>query len=296
MVQESTTGSTVGGIEHVGVVGGGLMGAGICEVVARAGVRVTCLEISAAAAESASGRIRASLQRGLDRGKITAEELEAAVGLIEVVDDLALLADCDLVVEAASEDLAIKLDLFARLGQVLTKPDAVLASNTSSVPIAKLAAASGRPEQVVGVHFFNPVPVMRLVELIPSLTTSPDALERVRLFVTDRLGKESIEATDRSGFVVNALLVPYLMSAIRMREAGYASAEDIDRGMVLGCGHPMGPLALCDMIGLDTIHSIGLSMYEEYRQAEHAPPPLLTRMVEAGMTGRKSGRGFYDYS
>ena len=214
---------------------------------------------------------------------------------IRFTDDLETLADRDLVVEAASEDEATKLDLFRRVGQILDKDDAILASNTSSIPIVKLGAVSGRAHHVMGVHFFNPAPVMQLVELIPSLTTSPETLARMRSWVTETLGKQPIDATDRAGFVVNSLLVPYLLSAIRMYEAGYASAEDIDRGMVLGCGHPMGPLALSDLIGLDTLKAIGESMYDEFKEPLYSPPPLLDRMVDAGLLGKKTGQGFYGY-
>ncbi len=182
------------------------------------------------------------------------------------------------------------------MGTILEADDAILASNTSSIPIVKLGAVSGRADRVMGVHFFNPAPVMKLVELIPSLTTGAETITRMRAFVTDDLGKEPIEATDRAGFVVNSLLVPYLLSAIRMYEAGYASAADIDRGMVLGCGHPMGPLALSDLIGLDTIRAIGVSLYEEFKEPLYSPPPILDRMVEAGLLGKKAGHGFYPYS
>ncbi len=198
-------------------------------------------------------------------------------------------------VEAASEREDIKLDLFKRIGALLESNEAILASNTSSIPIVKLGAVSGRAGNVMGVHFFNPAPVMRLVELIPSLTTSEETKQRMQGFVADTIGKQPIEASDRAGFVVNSLLVPYLPSAIRMYEAGYASAADIDNGMVLGCGHPMGPLALSDLIGLDTVRAIGISMYEEFKEPLYSPPPLLDRMVEAGLLGKKSGHGFYPY-
>ena len=199
-------------------------------------------------------------------------------------------------IEAASEDEVIKLELFTKIGQIVEKPDAILASNTSSIPIVKLGAVSGRPDRVMGVHFFNPAPVMKLVELIPSLTTSAETKKRMHDFVEQKLGKSPIDATDRAGFVVNSLLVPYLLSGIRMFEAGYASAEDIDQGMVLGCGHPMGPLALCDLIGLDTVRAIGIKMYEEFKEPLYSPPPLLDRMVDAGLLGKKTGHGFYSYS
>ena len=282
-------------VERVGVIGGGLMGSGIVEVNARAGIDVVLVEVSADAAKAAESRVTSSLERALGRGKISQEDFDAAVGRIRFSDDLEQLADRQLVIEAASEREDVKLDLFRRLGQIVTDESAILASNTSSIPIVKLGAVSGRADRVMGVHFFNPAPVMKLVELIPSLTSSPETLERMRGYVTEGLGKEPIEATDRAGFVVNSLLVPYLLSAIRMYEAGYASAADIDQGMVLGCGHPMGPLALSDLIGLDTIRAIGQSMYEEFKEPLYSPPPLLDRMVDAGLLGKKSGHGFYPY-
>ncbi len=282
-------------VERVGVIGGGLMGSGIVEVNARAGIDVVLVEVSADAAKAAESRVTSSLERALGRGKISQEDFDATVGRIRFTDDLEHLADRQLVIEAASEREDIKLDLFRRLGQIVTDESAILASNTSSIPIVKLGAVSGRADRVMGVHFFNPAPVMKLVELIPSLTSSPETLERMRGYVTGGLGKEPIEATDRAGFVVNSLLVPYLLSAIRMYEAGYASAADIDQGMVLGCGHPMGPLALSDLIGLDTIRAIGQSMYEEFKEPLYSPPPLLDRMVDAGLLGKKSGHGFYPY-
>lgn len=285
----------MGTIESVGVVGGGLMGSGIAEVASRAGMTVTLVEISDEAAADALDRIEGSLRKAEQRGKLAADDLDSALERIAVTSDLNALADCDLVVEAASEVAAIKSDLFRKIGGILTKEDAILASNTSSIPIVKLGAVSGRPGNVMGVHFFNPAPVMKLVELIPSLTTSAATKERMAHFVSEQLGKQPIDATDRAGFVVNSLLVPYLLSAIRMFEAGYASAADIDRGMVLGCGHPMGPLALCDLIGLDTIRAIGISMYDEFKEQLYSPPPLLDRMVEAGLVGKKVGQGFYSY-
>ncbi|MET1062123.1 MAG: 3-hydroxybutyryl-CoA dehydrogenase, partial [Aeromicrobium sp.] len=256
----------MGSIEKVGVIGGGLMGSGIAEVAARANLDVIVIEISDDAAKAAAGRIEGSLRRAESRGKIEAAEVTAVLERIRFETDLQTLADRDLVVEAASEDETIKLELFRNLGRILTKDDAILASNTSSIPIVKLGAVSGRAPHVMGVHFFNPAPVMQLVELIPSLTTSTETLDRMRGWVTEDLDKKPIDATDRAGFVVNSLLVPYLLSAVRMYEAGYASAEDIDRGMVLGCGHPMGPLALSDLIGLDTIKAIGESMYDEFKE------------------------------
>ena len=282
-------------MKRVGVVGGGLMGSGIAEVTAKAGLDTVVVEVGQEAADAARARIDASLERALSRGKIDQVELEAIRGRLRVETDLEALADRDLVVEAASEREDVKLELFQRIGAILEKDEAILTSNTSSIPIVKLGAVSGRADRVMGVHFFNPAPVMQLVELIPSLTTSADTLARMRGFVAEGLGKQPIEATDRAGFVVNSLLVPYLMSAIRMYEAGYASAVDIDKGMVLGCGHPMGPLALSDLIGLDTIRAIGVSMYEEFKEPLYSPPPLLDRMVDAGLLGKKSGHGFYPY-
>ncbi|GAA3126440.1 3-hydroxybutyryl-CoA dehydrogenase [Streptomyces echinatus] len=282
-------------IERVGVVGCGLMGAGIAEVCARAGLPVTVVERDAEAARAGRLRIDRSLDRAAARGRLTAEGRAAAAGLITVTDQLEALHDRDLVVEAVAEDERLKTDVFTRLDSVLTDGHALLATNTSSIPVIRLAAATGRPEHVVGVHFFNPVPVLTLVELVPSLLTSADTLTRAETFVTGRLGKEVVRTRDRAGFVVNALLVPYLLAAIRMVEAGSASAEDIDRGMVLGCAHPLGPLALTDLIGLDTTRAIAESLYAEFREPLYAPPPLLSRMVEAGLLGRKSGRGFHTY-
>ncbi len=271
------------------------MGAGILEVNARAGLEVVCVEVSEHAARSAEQRLTASLERAVSRGKLDAEDRDDALARVRFEIDLHALAGCDLVIEAASEDEALKLDLFGRIGRLLDE-DAVLVSNTSSIPIVKLGAASGRADRVMGVHFFNPAPVMQLVELIPSLTTSPQTLDAMRSYVSERLGKQPIEATDRAGFVVNSLLVPYLLSAIRMFEAGYASAADIDKGMVMGCGHPMGPLTLSDLIGLDTVRAIGASMYGEFKEPLYSPPPLLDRMVEAGLLGKKAGHGFFRYA
>ena len=282
-------------IERLGVIGGGLMGSGIGEVGARAGLDVVIVEVSDDAAKATRDRIERSLQHAEERGKIDGAGVTQALERITFTSDFEAVADRELVVEAATEDEATKLELFGRLGAIVEEDDAILASNTSSIPIVKLGAVSGRANLVMGVHFFNPAPVMRLVELIPSLTTGADTLQRMKSFVSDDLGKEPIEATDRAGFVVNSLLVPYLLSAIRMYEAGYASAADIDRGMVLGCGHPMGPLALSDLIGLDTIRAIGASLYEEFKEPLYSPPPLLDRMVDAGLLGKKTGHGFYPY-
>ena len=282
-------------IEKVGVIGGGLMGSGITEVCARAGLDTVVVEVSEEASQAAEAKVRGSLDKAQSRGKLTEQDASSALERIRFTTELGQLKDRDLVVEAASEREDVKLDLFRRVGALLEKDDAILTSNTSSIPIVKLGAVSGRADHVMGVHFFNPAPVMQLVELIPSLTTAATTLERMQGFVSDTLGKQPIAATDRAGFVVNSLLVPYLLSAIRMYEAGYASAADIDKGMVLGCGHPMGPLALSDLIGLDTIRAIGVSMYEEFKEPLYSPPPLLDRMVDAGLLGKKSGHGFYAY-
>lgn len=281
------------GFNRVGVVGAGLMGAGIAEVAARAGKDVVLIDANPAAAEAGLDRLRASLERAEQRGKISdaAEVLER----ITVSSDLEALADRDLVIEAIVEDEAAKTALFTRLDAIVTDPDAVLASNTSSIPIMKLAVATERPAQVIGLHFFNPVPVLSLVELVPSLLTAPETADRVRTFVENDLGKRPIDSQDRAGFVVNALLIPFVLSAIRMLESGFATAEDIDQGLVRGAAHPQGPLALADLIGLDTTKAVAESLYEEFKEPLYAPPPLLARMVDAGLLGRKTGRGFYHY-
>ncbi|MCM2387625.1 3-hydroxybutyryl-CoA dehydrogenase [Streptomyces albipurpureus] len=285
----------MGSFSKVGVVGCGLMGAGIAEVCARAGLDVVVAERDPAAIASGRSRLIDSLDRGLRSGKLTEQEREAALHRTSFTSELADLAGRGLVIEAVIERYDDKASVFKQLDQVLAD-DAVIASNTSSIPIIDLAAATSRPQRVVGVHFFNPVPVQRLVEVIPTQLTSPEVTEQITTFAERTLGKTVVLARDRAGFVVNALLAPYLVSAVRMLEAGVASAEDIDKGMVLGCAHPMGPLRLLDLIGLDTAQSIAESMYEEYKEPLYAPPPLLRRMVAAGTLGRKSGRGFYDYT
>ena len=282
-------------ITRVGVVGCGLMGSGIAEVCARAGVDVIAREVDDQAAASGRARIVASLDRAVKAGKLTAGDRDDALTRLTVTTRLDDLAGCDLVIEAATENPDVKAALFAELDRVVTRPDAILATNTSSIPVVQVAQATTRPAQVVGLHFFNPVPVQRLVEVIPSVLTSDQTAERAKALATDVLGKTAITAPDRSGFVVNALLVPYLLSAIRMLEAGHATAEDIDTGMTLGCAHPMGPLKLADLIGLDTLTAVADSMYEEYAEPLYAAPPLLRRMTAAGRLGRKTGRGFYDY-
>jgi 3-hydroxybutyryl-CoA dehydrogenase len=287
--------ASTAGFDRVGVVGGGLMGSGIAEVCARAGCEVVVVEAAADAAEAARRRIGASLDAAVKRGKVERADADASLARVEITTDLARLADRDVVVEAVAEDEDLKTRVFAELDRVVRRPDALLASNTSSIPIMKLGMATGRPAQVIGVHFFNPVPVLPLVELVPSLLTAETTLQQAQSLVGDVLGKRAIQCQDRAGFVVNALLVPYLLSAIRMFESGFASAEDIDSGMVHGCAHPMGPLRLADLIGLDTVHAIAESLYAEFKESTYAPPPLLSRMVDAGLLGRKRSRGFYQY-
>jgi len=282
-------------IERVGVVGAGQMGAGIAEVSLRAGVDVRIYEPTEALVEVGRNRITASLERGVSRGKLTEAQRDEALGRLSVATDVADLADRQLVVEAIVEDAAVKATVFAQLDEAITDPDAVLASNTSSIPIMKIAAATKNPSRVLGLHFFNPVPVLPLVELVPTLVTSDAALERVAQFAGQTLGKKVVRCTDRSGFVVNALLVPYLLAAIRMAEAGVATVEDIDTAVVAGLSHPMGPLKLSDLVGLDTLKLIADSMFSEFKEPLYAPPPLLQRMVEAGQLGKKSGQGFYTY-
>jgi 3-hydroxybutyryl-CoA dehydrogenase len=283
-------------IERVGVVGCGLMGSGIAEVSARVGLDVMVREVDAAACEAGHDRIAGSLARAVRNGKLSEEDEAAALGHVSFTTDFADLADRQLVVEAVVEDEATKAHAFAAIDEVVTDPDAVLASNTSSIPVMKLAMATKRPASVVGLHFFNPVPVLKLVEVVPSLLTGEETIEQASAFATNTLGKTVIRSQDRAGFVVNALLIPYILSAIRMMESGFATAEDIDAGMVLGCAHPMGPLALADLIGLDTTMAVAQSLYEEFKEPLFAAPPLLSRMVEAGLLGRKRGRGFYDYA
>ena len=283
-------------ISRVGVVGSGLMGSGIAEVCARAGLEVIVTEVDAAAAEGGQRRLVKSLDRAVSSGKLTENERDAAMARVAFATDIGELADRQLVVEAVVEDEQSKVDVFRRLDKIVEADDAVLASNTSSIPIMKLGIATERPEQVIGIHFFNPVPVLRLVELVVSLMTSPATVAAADDFATNVLHKRVIRSQDRAGFVVNALLIPYLLSAIRMMESGFATADDIDTGMVEGCNHPMGPLHLADLIGLDTTLAVAQSLYEEFKEPLYAPPPMLSRMVEAGLLGRKAGRGFYDYA
>lgn len=280
---------------RVGVIGSGLMGSGIAEVCARAGLDVIVAEVNATALDSGRSRIEKSLARGVKNGKLAEEERDAALSRMRFTTDLADFADRQVTIEAVAEDEGIKTEIFATLDKVVEDDDAIFASNTSSIPIMKLGMATARPEHVIGVHFFNPVPVLKLVELVPSLLTAEETKTRAQAFVETALGKQVILSQDRAGFVVNALLVPYLLSAIRMMESGFASAEDIDNGMVLGCAHPMGPLRLTDLIGLDTTKAIADSLYSEFKEQLYSAPPLLLRMVDAGLLGKKSGRGFYQY-
>jgi 3-hydroxybutyryl-CoA dehydrogenase len=282
-------------IERVGVVGCGQMGSGIAEVCARAGLDVVVAETTGEALELGRTRLANSLGRAAERGKITEEERDTTLGRLAFTTDLGDLADRDLVIEAVIENEQVKTEIFQVLDQIVTRPDAVLASNTSSIPLVKLAVATSRPEQVIGIHFFNPAPVQKLVEIIPALTTGEETIKRAEAAVSGLLGKHTIRAQDRSGFVVNALLIPYLLSAVRMFESGIASREDIDNGMEYGCAHPMGPLKLADLIGLDTVASVADSMYSEFKEPLYAAPPLLQRMVDAGRLGRKAGAGFYAY-
>ncbi|QCH25646.1 3-hydroxybutyryl-CoA dehydrogenase [Mycobacteroides salmoniphilum] len=284
------------GITRVGVIGAGQMGAGIAEVSARAGVDVLVFETTEELVKAGSARIVKSLDRGVSAGKITERERDAAVANLKFTTDLADFSDRQLVVEAVIEDESIKASIFAKLDEVITDPDAVLASNTSSIPIMKIAAATKNPGRVLGLHFFNPVPVLPLVELISTLVTTPGAAARTEAFASEVLGKQVVRAADRSGFVVNFLLVPYLLAAIRMAESGFATVEDIDKAVVAGLSHPMGPLRLSDLVGLDTLKLIADSMYDEYKEPLYAAPPLLLRMVEAGRLGKKSGVGFYEYN
>jgi 3-hydroxybutyryl-CoA dehydrogenase len=280
--------------ETVGIVGAGFMGSGIAESAARGGYDVLLHEPDAAVLARSRGRIEKSLSRAAEAGKLEGASAESVLARITPATELAALSGAQLVVEAVYEDAQVKAAVFRELDRLLP-PEIPLASNTSSIPIARLAAATAHPERVLGLHFFSPVPVMRLVEIVISLDTASEIVERAERFV-GAIGKQSIRTKDRSGFVVNLLLVPYLMAGVRMLEEGFASAEDIDLGMKLGAGHPMGPLTLCDFIGLDVLQAVCDSLYEEFKRPDFAAPPLLKRLVEAGHHGRKSGRGFYDYA
>ena len=281
-------------VRRVGVVGCGVMGSGIVEVVARTGADVVFVESTDELVSRGRDAVGRSVARAVERGKLDADDARALLGRVRGETDLAALGGSDLVIEAATENVDAKLAIFRRLGEV-ARPPVVLASNTSSIPIVELAVASGRPEKVAGMHFFNPPPVMALLELTPAVTTSDETLSFVRAYGTEVLGKTCVTAKDEAGFIVNRLLIPYLNDAIRLLDAGFATREDIDAAVHLGLAHPMGPLALADLIGLDTALNIGEVLFEELRDARHAPPPLLRRMVAAGKLGRKSGSGFYDY-
>ena len=280
-------------VRTVGVVGCGLMGSGIVEVVARIGVDVVYLEPSDGLVEAGRERVETSTGRALERGKLTAEDRDAILGRISGSTEIAAFAGVDLVIEAATEDPEIKLETFRTLDEI-TRDEVVLGSNTSSIPIATLGAVTARPDRVIGMHFFNPPPVMGLVELTPSLSTSEETVAFARGF-GEQLGKTVVVAKDHAGFIVNRLVIPYLCAAIRLLDEGFASREDIDTAMTLGMNHPMGPLRLADFIGLDTVLQIAEVLHAEFRDPSYAPPPRLQRMVDAGHLGRKSGRGFYDY-
>ncbi|WP_067467645.1 3-hydroxybutyryl-CoA dehydrogenase [Actinomadura macra] len=285
----------MGGIDRVGIVGSGVMGSGIAEVCARAGLDTVVVASGPDSVEPGRRRLRKSLDHGLRKGRLTEAERDAVVERVIFTADLDELVDRQLVFEAVPEHEPTKTDLFALIDKIVTDPEAIFASNTSSIPIIRLARATTRPQQVVGVHFFSPVPVLPLAELIGSLLTGEETRARTEAFVTGTLGKQVIGSPDRAGFVVNALLIPYLLGAIRMVESGFAAAEVVDRGMVLGCSHPLGPLKLADLIGLDTIAAVARALYEEFKEPQYSPPPLLLRMVDGGLLGKKAGRGFYTY-
>jgi 3-hydroxybutyryl-CoA dehydrogenase len=281
-------------IEKVGVVGCGLMGSGIAEISAKAGLDVVVREIDDAAVEKGRARIARSMDRAVEKGKLASEDRDVAMGRITFSTGLEALADRDLVIEAIIEELGAKQELFKALDDLCGEAT-VFASNTSSLTITDMAASVRRTDRVLGLHFFNPVPVMKLVEVVRTIATSDDAFSRVFEFAK-AVGKEPITAKDNSGFVVNLLLVPYMLDAVRHLERGVASMEDIDKGMVLGCGYPMGPFTLCDFVGIDTTYRIAEIMFDEYREERYAPPPLLKRLVSMGRFGRKTGKGFYDWS
>ena len=280
-------------ISKVGVLGAGLMGSGIAEVSAKAGYETVVREVSDDLVEKGMRRIDSSLSKAVEKGKLAAQEREAVRGRLKATIQLEDLASCDIVLEAIVENLEVKKETYRELDR-LCKPETIFCSNTSSLTITEMSAATKRPDRFAGLHFFNPVPVMKLVEVVRTITTSPETEETVLAFARS-LGKEPIRANDNSGFVVNRLLVPYLLDAVRALEEGVGSREDIDKAMELGCGHPMGPLKLLDFVGLDTTYYIAEIMFIEYREKRFAPPPLLKRMVLAGRLGRKSGRGFYEY-
>jgi 3-hydroxybutyryl-CoA dehydrogenase len=280
-------------VERVGVIGAGIMGSGIVEVLGRAGTTVTFVEVSDDRVASGTRAVERSTAKAVERGKLSEDDRGAILERITGTTDISAVSDADLVIEAATEDLPTKLDIFRKL-EDLTRDDIVLATNTSSLPIAELAAATQRPDKIIGMHFFNPPPIMKLIELVQGLQTSDETLEFARAF-GERLGKTTVLSKDRAGFIVNFLLVPYLNSAVGMLEQGFATREDIDTAVTLGLGHPMGPLTLLDLVGLDTALYISNVLYDEFKDPLYAAPTLLKRMVSAGYLGRKSGKGFYDY-
>jgi 3-hydroxybutyryl-CoA dehydrogenase len=279
-------------VGSIGIVGGGFMGGGIAEVASLAGIDVVMRELPEYL-DGARQRLESSLARAVKRGKLDSADRDSALARVTLTSDLTDLAGADLVIEAVPEHVELKITIMEALAGIVSD-DAIIASNTSSIPIAQLASAVHNPERVVGLHFFSPVPVMGLVEIVRALDTSDETIEAAHTFVK-QISKQAIGTKDRSGFIVNFLLIPYLMAAVRMYEDDFASREDIDEGMKLGAGHPMGPLTLCDFIGLDVLHAVCNSLYEEFKRDEYAPPPLMKRMIAAGRLGRKSGRGFYDY-
>jgi len=283
------------GIEKVGVVGGGQMGGGIAEVCAKAGVDVVVVEVSDEFAEKSRTGIAKSLAKAVDRGKLEQGDSEAAMSRLSFVTSPQQLADRELVIEAIVENLDIKRELFATLDEVVMSETAILASNTSSIPITQIAAVTRRPGSVVGMHFFNPAQIMPLVEVIATVVSDVDQVDRAATFASEVLGKTVVRAQDRAGFIVNKLLCPYIFEAIKMLEEGFATREDIDAAMVNGAGYPMGPLTLSDLIGNDTMLAVSEAFMDEYQDPRYAAPPLLRRMVEAGLLGRKAGRGFYEY-
>jgi len=281
-------------IKKIAVIGGGTMGSGIAEVCAKSGLDVIVMEVEAAAAEAAQKRIDGSMDKAVARGRLSEEDRATTGALLSYTTDINALSDRDLVIEAIVENEAIKLDLFKRLDEV-TPEHCILASNTSSIPLINLGTATKRPGKVLGLHFFNPATVQKLCEIVVSIATDDTVVNACEKWAQDTLGKETIRSQDRAGFIVNRLLVPYLLQAISLYDTGQVSREDIDNGMMFGCAHPMGPLTLCDLIGLDTIQSVAEVLYDEFKEPTYAPPPLLKRMVSGGLLGRKTGEGFYSY-